>query len=85
MHELCNPCAVKYDFVGKYESLKEDANYVLDWMGVTDLVKSFPASDRPFYARRYDPKYFNQLSHSDKMAFFTKYLADFVAFGYDFV
>lgn len=85
VHELCNPCAVKYDFVGKYESLKEDANYVLDWLGVTDLVKSFPASDRPFYARRYDPKYFNQLSHSDKMAFFTKYLADFVAFGYDFV
>ncbi|XP_042885250.1 carbohydrate sulfotransferase 11-like isoform X3 [Penaeus japonicus] len=85
VHEICNPCAVKYDFVGKYEHLKEDANYVLEWMGVTDLVSSFPASDRPFFARRYDPKYFSQLSHSDKMAFFTKYLADFVAFDYDFV
>ncbi|XP_047498161.1 carbohydrate sulfotransferase 13-like isoform X2 [Penaeus chinensis] len=85
IHEMCNPCAIKYDFVGKYENLKEDANYVLDWMGVKDLVKAFPASDRPFFARRYDPKYFSQLSHSDKMAFFTKYLADFVAFSYDFV
>ncbi|KAG7155687.1 Carbohydrate sulfotransferase 13-like 3 [Homarus americanus] len=85
MHEICNPCAVQYDFIGKYETIKVDADYVLDWLGATDMVDGFPASDRPFHARRYDPKYFNQLSHNEKMNFFNKYLADFVAFDYEFV
>ncbi|XP_071530114.1 carbohydrate sulfotransferase 11-like isoform X2 [Panulirus ornatus] len=85
VHHLCNPCTVQYDFIGKYENLKEDANYVLDWLGARDVIDAFPVSDRPFNARRYDPKYFDQLSYKDKIMFFTKYLADFVAFDYDFV
>ncbi|XP_065349461.1 carbohydrate sulfotransferase 11-like [Cloeon dipterum] len=27
--ELCRPCAVNYDVIGKYESLKQDADFVL--------------------------------------------------------
>nr|XP_053643002.1 carbohydrate sulfotransferase 11-like [Cherax quadricarinatus] len=85
MHEICNPCAVQYDFIGKFETLKEDADYVLDWLGAKNIVASFPMSDRPFYTRRYDPKYFNSLDHKTKMKFFAKYLADFVAFDYRFL
>ncbi|XP_045604616.1 carbohydrate sulfotransferase 11 isoform X3 [Procambarus clarkii] len=85
MHEICNPCGVEYDFIGKYETIKEDSNYVLDWLGVKDVVDGFPSSDRPFHARRYDPKYFNQLDQKAKLEFFSKYLADFLAFNYDFL
>ncbi|KAK7066825.1 Carbohydrate sulfotransferase 14 [Halocaridina rubra] len=85
VHELCNPCYVQYDFIGKYERLKEDADYVLDWIGVSDLPHGFPASDRPFHAKRYDPKYFGQLNHDLRTAFFKKYLEDFVVLNYTFV
>ena len=33
-HRLCSPCDVKYDFLGKYETLKEDSEAVLKWMEV---------------------------------------------------
>ncbi|XP_050709127.1 carbohydrate sulfotransferase 11-like [Eriocheir sinensis] len=82
MHELCQPCAVHYDFIGKYENLKEDADYLLQWLGLTDLVDGFPASDRTFHASRLDPKYLGQLSHSDIMAFYAKHLPDFLLFDY---
>ncbi|XP_050709139.1 carbohydrate sulfotransferase 11-like [Eriocheir sinensis] len=85
MHELCQPCAVRYDFIGKYENLKEDADYLLQWLGLTDLVDGFPASDnRTFHASRLDSKYLGQLSHSDIMAFHAKHLADFLLFDYKF-
>ncbi|XP_064078561.1 carbohydrate sulfotransferase 11-like [Macrobrachium nipponense] len=85
VHEICNPCAVKYDFIGKYESLKEDAHYVLEWLGASELIDEFPVPDRPFHAKRYDPKYFGQLDHMGKLAFFQKYLLDFAAFNYTFI
>ncbi|XP_050709131.1 carbohydrate sulfotransferase 13-like [Eriocheir sinensis] len=82
MHELCQPCAVRHDFIGKYENLKEDADYLLQWLGLTDLVDGFPASDRTFHASRLDSKYLGQLSHSDIMAFHAKHQADFLLFDY---
>ncbi|XP_050707411.1 carbohydrate sulfotransferase 11-like isoform X3 [Eriocheir sinensis] len=85
MHELCQPCAVRYDFISKYENLKEDADYLLQWLGLTDLVDGFPAADnRTFHASRLDPKYLGQLSHSNIMAFHAKHLADFLLFNYTF-
>nr|XP_033810322.1 carbohydrate sulfotransferase 14 [Geotrypetes seraphini] len=30
VYNLCQPCAITYDFIGSYERLREDANYVLD-------------------------------------------------------
>ncbi|XP_045125797.1 carbohydrate sulfotransferase 11-like isoform X2 [Portunus trituberculatus] len=85
MHEICHPCAIQYDFIGKYENLKEDSEYLLKWLGVTDLMGTFPAAIRPFHASRHDPRYFGQLSNQEIMAFYAKYLPDFMLFDYDFV
>ncbi|XP_010145004.1 PREDICTED: carbohydrate sulfotransferase 14, partial [Eurypyga helias] len=30
IYNLCQPCAVRYDFIGSYERLNADANYVLE-------------------------------------------------------
>ncbi|XP_065656106.1 carbohydrate sulfotransferase 11 isoform X5 [Hydra vulgaris] len=38
---LCLPCLVQYDFVGKFESLKQDADYLLRTLDVADKV-TFP-------------------------------------------
>jgi chondroitin 4-sulfotransferase 11 len=44
-NQLCHPCLVRYHFVGKYETLNEDADFVLEQLGVRDIV-SFPRGIR---------------------------------------
>ena len=85
VHDICNPCTINYHFIGHYETLAQDSNYVLKWMGANDIIDKFPKSDRPFHAKRYDPKYYNGLNSREAQAFFSKYVADFLAFNYDFL
>ena len=40
-HNLCFPCSVSYDFIGKYESLKLDAARALEVMGASERI-TFP-------------------------------------------
>ena len=44
-YELCQPCAVSYDFVGSFENLESDANQVLKELNVNEQV-SFPKQQR---------------------------------------
>ena len=39
--KLCHPCKINYDFIGHYETLEEDARFVLHEAGV-DKIVSFP-------------------------------------------
>uniref|UniRef100_A0A8D0DT98 Carbohydrate sulfotransferase n=1 Tax=Salvator merianae TaxID=96440 RepID=A0A8D0DT98_SALMN len=41
IYNLCQPCAVRYDFIGSYERLNEDANYVLERVQAPSFVR-FP-------------------------------------------
>ncbi|NWH73948.1 CHSTE sulfotransferase, partial [Piaya cayana] len=41
IYNLCQPCAVRYDFIGSYERLSDDANYVLERVGSPPSVR-FP-------------------------------------------
>uniref|UniRef100_A0A8C5MNB2 Carbohydrate sulfotransferase n=1 Tax=Leptobrachium leishanense TaxID=445787 RepID=A0A8C5MNB2_9ANUR len=41
IYNLCQPCAVHYDFLGSYERLQEDAHYVLERIGAPSYVQ-FP-------------------------------------------
>ncbi|XP_073422818.1 carbohydrate sulfotransferase 14 [Dendrobates tinctorius] len=41
IYQLCQPCAVPYDFIGTYERLREDANRVLDAIGAPSYIQ-FP-------------------------------------------
>ncbi|XP_077979272.1 carbohydrate sulfotransferase 11-like [Glandiceps talaboti] len=42
--DLCRPCDIEYDVIGKYETLTRDADYVLRKIGAEDVVK-FPQRD----------------------------------------
>ncbi|XP_055491781.1 carbohydrate sulfotransferase 14 [Leucoraja erinacea] len=41
VYNLCQPCAVMYDYIGSYERLHSDARYVLQTVGASDNVE-FP-------------------------------------------
>ncbi|XP_045127629.1 carbohydrate sulfotransferase 11-like isoform X2 [Portunus trituberculatus] len=82
MHTLCSPCSVDYDFIGKFEHLKEDSDYLLKWLGLTELISEFPVADRPFQASSHFSKYYGQLSKNETMAFLSKYKTDFLLFNY---
>ncbi|XP_071970249.1 carbohydrate sulfotransferase 9-like isoform X2 [Engystomops pustulosus] len=41
MYELCDPCSIKYDFIGKFTTITEDADYVLKIIGAHENLK-FP-------------------------------------------
>ncbi|XP_050730021.1 carbohydrate sulfotransferase 11-like, partial [Eriocheir sinensis] len=85
MHELCAPCSVEYDFIGRMENLEEDADYVLRWLGVRELVGRFPEASKPVNANQYVAKYLEQLTRAERLAFYSKYLSDYLLFDYRFL
>ncbi|XP_072164411.1 carbohydrate sulfotransferase 11-like [Diadema setosum] len=70
MHELCFPCHIKYDFVGRYETLKPDADYFMRFIGAPSN-NEFPdphkkptySSDRKTLLLKYSSVSDSQLQH----------------------
>lgn len=82
--QLCNPCGIEYDFIGKFENLPDDADYVLRWLGVEDLVGNFPTTQKSKAEADVAFQYLKELSSSIKMSFLAKYRLDFLSFHYEF-
>jgi len=38
--KLCHPCAVNYDFMGRFENLYEEADHLIKKVGIEDRVSS---------------------------------------------
>jgi len=80
---MCQPCRVHYDFIGHYETLYDDARYVLDRIGLGSRVR-FPRlgnrSEVQTRRRRaaYAPVPTEHIERLQQI-----YLADFAAFGYN--
>lgn len=83
--DLCFPCHVNYDFVGKYETLESDANYILEKTGVSRYVK-FP--DRVLSYKKQPTKdvmqsYYRNISTHLHRKLFEVYKEDFTFFEYE--
>nr|XP_053647582.1 carbohydrate sulfotransferase 11-like [Cherax quadricarinatus] len=83
MVELCAPCAVQYNAVGRYENLQQEMNASLHWLKAGVFADRFPSSDRPFHAAELRQEYLQRLTSEDKLRFLRTYLLDFLLFGYD--
>ncbi|XP_026678380.1 carbohydrate sulfotransferase 11 [Diaphorina citri] len=46
VHHLCQPCKINYDFIGKHETLYEDANLLLREIGVPQVNFSFQGNTK---------------------------------------
>ncbi|XP_071502869.1 carbohydrate sulfotransferase 14-like [Diadema antillarum] len=83
MHELCQPCAIKYDFIGSFEQLSEDASLVLDKIrGQSDAY--FPKRQSWYKPTTNDKleREINNVKEVYMKQVVDKYARDFMLFGY---
>ncbi|XP_049482166.1 carbohydrate sulfotransferase 11 isoform X2 [Neofelis nebulosa] len=82
VHSLCHPCHIRYDLVGKYETLEEDSNYVLRLAGVGSYLKF------PTYAKstrttdEMTTEFFQNISSEHQTQLYEVYKLDFLMFNY---
>ncbi|KAM4820869.1 carbohydrate sulfotransferase 13 [Thomomys bottae] len=81
-HALCHPCRLRYDVVGKFETLAEDADFLLGLLGAPGL--RFPAAPRAraASAREQAARLFRDISPFYQQRLFDLYKMDFVLFNY---
>ncbi|XP_064877693.1 carbohydrate sulfotransferase 11-like isoform X1 [Oncorhynchus nerka] len=82
VYQLCHPCHIHYDLVGKYETLEEDAKYVLRLAGVGESVR-FPTYAKS--TRTTDSmtaQFFSNISSRQHSQLFQLYKLDFLMFNY---
>ncbi|XP_077565762.1 carbohydrate sulfotransferase 11 isoform X2 [Stigmatopora nigra] len=82
VYQLCHPCHIRYDLVGKYESLEEDADYVLRLAGAADSPRfpSYAKSTRTTDAMT--AQFFANVSVEQRRRLYRLYEPDFLMFNY---
>ena len=81
-HESCHPCHMRFDFIGKFETLMEDAAYVLAKVGGG---VDFPDSDPDNSwnrSREYVNEIRNSLSKEEYQQLLEMYALDYASFDY---
>ncbi|XP_048212304.1 carbohydrate sulfotransferase 13 [Perognathus longimembris pacificus] len=81
-HALCHPCRLRYDLVGKFETLAQDADFLLGLLGAPGL--RFPAAPRPRAppAREQAARLFRDISPLFQRRLLDLYKMDFLLFNY---
>lgn len=79
INKLCHPCAIKYNVIGKYETLIDDSALALHLAGVNI---TFPTSQRTSGTSELLREYFNQIPVTVTKSLYKLYADDFKLFGY---
>ncbi|KAF3706000.1 Carbohydrate sulfotransferase 8 [Channa argus] len=84
--QLCNPCLLRYNFIGKFESLAEEANFLLQRIGAPKNLTFPDFKDRNPHAERTSwsitQRYFSQLNATERQKAFDFYYMDYLMFNY---
>lgn len=80
IHKLCHPCAIKYNVIGKYETLIDDSALALHLAGVNI---TFPTSQRTSNTHDLLREYFEQVPVGVTKSLYKLYADDFKLFGYN--
>jgi len=85
-YKLCHPCIMRYDAIGEYDTLDADMDYVLQKIGVSNIIK-FPVANRikgrPRTTDILQKSYAN-ISTEDIHKLWELYSVDFAMFGYSY-
>lgn len=84
--QLCSPCLLRYHFIGKFESLQEDADHLLRRIGAPANLTFPDFKDRNPQAERTSSRitrnYFSQLNATERQRVFDFYHMDYLMFNY---
>ena len=83
--EICRPCEVNYNFVGFFEHLDADVEYVYNEIGITDkIIQPDRTSEGAHHQSTTELtiELFNTLSNEEIDDLYKFYERDFLAFGY---
>uniref|UniRef100_A0A8C8S1N8 Carbohydrate sulfotransferase n=1 Tax=Pelusios castaneus TaxID=367368 RepID=A0A8C8S1N8_9SAUR len=84
--KLCYPCLINYDFIGKFETLEEDANYFLQLIGAPAELTFPNFKDRHSSDERTNTEvvrqYLNELSITERQLTYDFYYLDNLMFNY---
>uniref|UniRef100_A0A8C3LDT2 Carbohydrate sulfotransferase n=1 Tax=Chrysolophus pictus TaxID=9089 RepID=A0A8C3LDT2_CHRPC len=84
--KLCYPCLINYDFIGKFETLEEDANYFLQLVGAPTELKFPRFKDRHSSDERTSAEvvrqYLKELSKEERRLTYDFYYLDYLMFNY---
>lgn len=84
MHYLCDPCNIDYNVLGKFETLKQDSDHVLQIVGAPSNLR-YPEIKK-YNESRTDPKisatFFQRLPIKLLQQLLELYKLDFILFGY---
>ena len=84
IQSLCEPCAIKYDFVAKLETLDADLDTILPHYHAEKIKNNFPTvNTNALGIKTYKDMYVN-ISMSVLQPVLHKYQADADMFGYTF-
>lgn len=81
VYRLCHPCQVKYDFIGKLETLETDAEHLLKLLKVDHLIQ-FPLGAQNRTAASWESDWFAQIPITIQRQLYKLYEPDFELFGY---
>ena len=82
-YKLCHVCDVKYDFIGKFDTLRDDVAFVLRQIYRSTPEFYFPNVTKPRSALERMRQYYGQLDHKLIEQLEKVYRMDFELFGYE--
>lgn len=84
-HNLCLPCTISYDFIGKLENFNEDSSYILKKNLLSEKVK-IPSRKESRYGNyqtnSYLDQYYSKLPTPALKKLYKNYMGDFAIFNY---
>ncbi|XP_058249123.1 carbohydrate sulfotransferase 12-like [Hemibagrus wyckioides] len=80
---LCHPCAIDYDFIGKMETIDEDAAHLLRILRVDNIVELKPMT-RSKTEQSEIKTWFSNITIEWRRKLYDIYKADFKLFGYEY-
>ncbi|KAM9860830.1 carbohydrate sulfotransferase 8 isoform 1-T2 [Aulostomus maculatus] len=85
-NQLCNPCHIDYDFIGKFENMEEESNLLLRLTGAPRNLTLPSFKDRNPSDKRTSTqitqKYFSQVSMLERQRVYDFYYMDYLMFNY---
>ncbi|XP_042197056.1 carbohydrate sulfotransferase 12-like [Callorhinchus milii] len=81
MYRLCHPCHIKYDFIGKLETLDEDTAYLLQLLNAEKYFE-FPSKYPNQTTTSYVEQWFKIIPKPWREKLYQLYKPDFTLFGY---